>query len=75
MANGRNNGVVVNFLNRTMLIFYIQTDVISGDIGKGLPLVMFGAASVAAGLLALMLPETLNRQLPENIEDAKNFTK
>ncbi|WAR09240.1 LOW QUALITY PROTEIN: ORCT-like protein, partial [Mya arenaria] len=49
--------------------------VVHGDFGRALPLVVFGGASVAAGLLALFLPETLNRLLPETIEDAENFGK
>ncbi|XP_055954325.1 organic cation transporter protein-like isoform X1 [Patella vulgata] len=46
---------------------------VKGDIGTALPLLVFGGASVAAGLLSLLLPETLNQTLPETIEDAKQF--
>ncbi|XP_055954748.1 organic cation transporter protein-like [Patella vulgata] len=46
-----------------------------GDFGTALPLLVFGGASVAAGLLSLLLPETLNQTLPETIEDAKQFGK
>ncbi|CAG2257565.1 OCTN [Mytilus edulis] len=50
-------------------------DLIGGTSGKAIPLVIFGAASLVAAGLTLTLPETLNRQLPETIEDGKNFTK
>ncbi|XP_067675913.1 organic cation transporter protein-like [Haliotis asinina] len=46
---------------------------VGGDIGRALPLLMFGSLSVLAGLLALLLPETLNRDLPETIEDGIKF--
>ncbi|XP_060551322.1 organic cation transporter protein-like [Ruditapes philippinarum] len=37
-------------------------------------MVIFGSASLAAGILTLLLPETVNRALPETIEDAERFT-
>ncbi|XP_064606001.1 organic cation transporter protein-like [Liolophura sinensis] len=46
---------------------------IGGNLGLGLPLLVFGLGSVAAGAAALTLPETLNRPLPETIEDAVNL--
>lgn len=44
-----------------------------GHFGQALPLVVFGASSVIAGLLSLILPETLGANLPETIEDGKAF--
>ena len=40
-----------------------------------LPGILFGVSSIAVGLLALLLPETLNRPLPQTIEDIENWTK
>jgi len=50
-------------------------DMIEGDLGVALPLIIFGGVSVVAGLLALLLPETLNRTLPDTVQDAKDFAK
>ncbi|KAG5886490.1 hypothetical protein JTB14_014673 [Gonioctena quinquepunctata] len=36
-----------------------------------LPMIVFGCAAILAGLLALKLPETLGKRLPETVEEAK----
>lgn len=48
---------------------------ILGRISAGIPAVIFGAFSVIAGLLALLLPETLNKELPETVADVENWNK
>ncbi|CAG5134163.1 unnamed protein product [Candidula unifasciata] len=48
-------------------------NVIEGDFAVALPLIIFGVVSIAAGLLALLLPETAYRKLPDTVEDAKQF--
>ncbi|KAK6169201.1 hypothetical protein SNE40_020297 [Patella caerulea] len=48
---------------------------IGGDLKTALPLIVFGTVCVTAGLLSLILPETLNQKLPENIEDTKSLKR
>ncbi|XP_046582568.1 organic cation transporter protein-like [Haliotis rubra] len=49
--------------------------VLPGDLGRAVPLIIFGLSMVGAGSLALLLPETLNRNLPESIDDAKKMRR
>jgi len=42
-----------------------------GSVHAGIPVVIFGAFSTSAGLFALMLPETLNRKLPESVAEVE----
>ena len=48
---------------------------ILGGISAGIPTVIFGVFSLTAGLFALLLPETLNKQLPETVADVENWDK
>lgn len=43
------------------------------DVWKPLPLVIFGVLSLISGLFSLYLPETLNKKLPETIEEGERF--
>jgi hypothetical protein len=39
------------------------------------PTIVFGCMAIAASLVALFLPETLNKELPQSLEDGENFGK
>ena len=45
------------------------------SVWEPLPFVLFGTLSIAAGLLALLLPETRNKILPETMEEGEAFGK
>jgi hypothetical protein len=36
-------------------------------------MIIFGVLSIAAGLLTLLLPETLHKKLPDTLEDARFY--
>lgn len=40
-----------------------------------LPFVTLGAAAFISGALVMLLPETLNKKLPETMKDGENFTE
>ncbi|XP_078666051.1 organic cation transporter protein-like isoform X2 [Branchiostoma floridae x Branchiostoma belcheri] len=61
--NARVGGMVAPFVN------------LLGRHWAPMPYVIFGGASIAAGLLALLLPETVGRKLPETIEEAESIGK
>ena len=54
-------------------IAYIQAKLTSGPISQALPLMVFGGASVLAGLMAFILPETLGEDLPETFQHSLNI--
>lgn len=43
--------------------------------GKWLPTVIFGSVALLASLLTLLLPETVNRRLPDTVEDIEHPKK
>ncbi|KAH0947083.1 hypothetical protein HN011_010246 [Eciton burchellii] len=45
------------------------------EIWMPLPLVIFGSCALFGGLMSLLLPETLNKKLPESIRDGELFGK
>jgi len=46
-----------------------------GSIHAGIPVVIFGLCSFAAGVTSLMLPETLNRKMPESVAEVERAGK
>lgn len=59
----RFGGILAPYINLLALIW------------KPFPLIILGACAFVGGLLSLFLPETLNKKLPETIEDGENFGK
>ncbi|XP_054714521.1 organic cation transporter protein-like [Uloborus diversus] len=57
----RFGGIIAPFINEMRKLY------------SPLPMIIFGAASIISGFLALALPETHNRQLPESIEEAESL--
>ena len=45
--------------------------ILQGAAHAGIPVVIFGIASASAGLFSLMLPETLNKKLPESVAEVE----
>ncbi|CAI9729387.1 organic cation transporter protein-like [Octopus vulgaris] len=45
------------------------SDLVSGKLGRILPMVLMGALAIIAGLLSLLLPETNNRKMMDNFSD------
>ncbi|CAG5134164.1 unnamed protein product [Candidula unifasciata] len=74
----RNSGIGISSLCARLggiLAPYIADvgHLIEGDFSLALPLIIFGGASIVAGLLALTLPETSDQALPETLDAAKQF--
>ncbi|KAG5876061.1 hypothetical protein JTB14_016803 [Gonioctena quinquepunctata] len=44
-------------------------------VWQPLPLLIYGSLTLAGGILSLVLPETLNKKLPETIEEGEAFGK
>jgi len=43
------------------------------SLDKMVPTIVFGSMALAAALVALFLPETLNKELAQTLEDGENF--
>jgi len=65
---GRFGGILYPYIN-----YLSKTDAVGGHVGRQLPLVIFGVLSIVGGFLALPLPETRHRPLPETIDDVEHY--
>eukprot|EP00106_Octopus_bimaculoides_P001414 XP_014768856.1 PREDICTED: organic cation transporter protein-like isoform X3 [Octopus bimaculoides] len=45
------------------------SDLVSGKVGRIMPMILMGTLSIIAGLLSLLLPETNNRKMMDNFND------
>ncbi|CAI9729394.1 Hypothetical predicted protein [Octopus vulgaris] len=45
------------------------SNLVSGKVGRIMPMVLMGALSIIAGLFSLLLPETNNRKMMDNFND------
>lgn len=69
---------LINETVRDVIIVYPTLkcfDFFQSTIFKPLPLIIFGTVTLIGGCLSLILPETLNKQLPESIADGEQFGK
>jgi hypothetical protein len=55
------------YLMESVIIFF------QGDYWRPLPLLIYGVLALCGGVLSLLLPETLNKKLPDTIEDGELF--
>ena len=46
-----------------------------GKVASWIPGIVFSSLAIVTGVLVLLLPETLNRPLPETIKDVENLTR
>lgn len=65
----------VHVIIHILLVLCFLVEKIQGRAHLVIPLVIMGLVSVAGGLAALRLPETLNTTLPTTIEEGEEFGK
>ncbi|CAB4070220.1 SLC22A4_5 [Lepeophtheirus salmonis] len=57
----------------SMIVPYIVD--LLGAAHAAIPVIIFGIVSFTAGLFSLMLPETLNKKMPESVAEVENYRK
>lgn len=50
-----------------------QTVLLGDFVGKATPFIVFGALSILSGLLVFLMPETVNKPLPDTVQDAQDI--
>jgi OCT family organic cation transporter-like MFS transporter 16 len=45
------------------------------SLDKSIPTLVFGGVAIFAAFMGLFLPETLNKEMPQSLEDGENFGK
>ncbi|KAK6187134.1 hypothetical protein SNE40_005223 [Patella caerulea] len=71
----RNIGMGVASMSARIGGILVPTMLDLKSIWTPLPLVIFGSLSITAGILALLLPETTDKPLPQLLEDVPNKSK
>lgn len=56
-------------LSLFLFVCFFSPKTLQGIYSRPLPMMIFGMCSFSAGLLSLVLPETLNKPLPESLEE------
>lgn len=62
--------IIFTYLHLPQVSLFIQF-----EISTYLPFAVLGSSALIAGLISLLLPETLNKKLPESMQDAEQLGK
>lgn len=65
--------VIYDFNFLIILNIFIPIMLLQSEIWMPLPFVIFGSCVLFGGVMSLLLPETLNKKLPESIQDGELF--
>ena len=66
--------VFANFCT-PFIYFDLSYQTLQGAVHAGIPAIIFGIAATLAGLCSLMLPETLNRKMPDSVAEVERSAK
>ena len=64
-----------NALTKRFFLFPFQGDLNDSSVATAVPMTIFGVAALIGGLLSLTLPETVNKLLPDTIDEANDYTR
>lgn len=57
------------------MITFLIKNIFQADVKKELPLICLGLISIIDAFLTLTLPETLDQELPETLQEGNDFGK